>query len=167
VVDRPTNDGGAIDALTGLLSATGFALMVEHECKRADRRGQTLTLLYIGIDDMDGIDHRFGSLEGERAVMAVAEGMRAAFRASDIVGRVTTDGFAVVPVDTDAAYFDSAIARVRRNLPVLQDLASEQYQVTVSFGSARYDPLHPEPLTAVLERAAASRPAPAKFHSVP
>jgi GGDEF domain-containing protein len=116
---------------------------------------------------MDAIEHRFDSLEGERAVMAVAEGLRAALRAGDIVGRVVPDSFAIVPVDTDAVYFDSAIARVRQNLPVLQDLAGEQFQVTVSVGTARYDPLHPEPMTSVLERAVASQPAVTKFHSTP
>lgn len=165
-MDPTEEQGRPIDRLSGLLSPTGFNLMVEHECRRADRRGEPLTLLYLGIDDMEGIEHRFGSLESERAVMAVADGLRAAFRASDIVGRVATDGFSVMPVDTDAVYFDSAIARVRQNLPVLQDLGGEQYQVTMSVGSARYDPLHAEPVAAVVERAAASRPAAAKFHSI-
>lgn len=82
------------DPLTGLLNRRG----VEHAAAEMLAAATTgsVTLLYVDVDGFKSINDRFGHAEGDRALIAVADLLRASVRGTDHVARVGGDEFVVV-----------------------------------------------------------------------
>jgi len=84
------------DALTGVMNRRGF----ERELKRAaaylQRYGGNAALVYLDLDGFKPVNDRFGHAAGDAVLVAVAAALVASVRASDIVGRIGGDEFAVL-----------------------------------------------------------------------
>lgn len=70
-------------------------------------------VMLIGIDGFEGMLHAHGRLTADAALEAVARSLTHSVRASDIVGRVGYDGFAVVLSAADPAVVMLAARRIR------------------------------------------------------
>lgn len=73
------------DELTGLHNRRGFVTLADHRFKVASRAGRKVPLLFIDMDGMKRINDSYGHAEGDRALVDVAEFLRAAVRSSDLV----------------------------------------------------------------------------------
>src|SRR5262245_3393757 len=84
------------DALTGVMNRRGF----EREFKRAasyvKRYGGNAALVYLDLDGFKPVNDRFGHAAGDAVLVAVAATLVASVRASDSVGRIGGDEFAVL-----------------------------------------------------------------------
>ena len=69
----------------------------------AQRYGDPASLVYFDLDDLKGVNDRFGHAAGDAALKAVAERLSAHVRESDVVGRMGGDEFAVLLVQADYA----------------------------------------------------------------
>lgn len=90
------------DALTGLLNRAAFmdrmALLLRH----AERKGETLALLFIDLDNFKRVNDSLGHLEGDQVLMTVSERLVSALRGSDLVGRFGGDEFVVLLTDLNS-----------------------------------------------------------------
>ena len=84
------------DALTGLSNRQHFFAQVEAGMVRADRRKTQAAVLVMDVDGFDAINHRYGREMGDQLLITVAERLRRRFRASDSLGRIGADEFAVL-----------------------------------------------------------------------
>ncbi|MBX6332103.1 MAG: diguanylate cyclase [Gemmatimonadaceae bacterium] len=104
------------DELTGLYNRRGFVALSEHHLKLVQRtRG--LLLARIDVCALRTINDRFGRDEGDRALVGVANVLRATFRASDVIARLAGDDFAVLMLDAG----DDAAAAVTARLQLRLD----------------------------------------------
>jgi diguanylate cyclase (GGDEF)-like protein len=87
------------DALTGLLNAAAFRMMVEHELLVARRYQRVDTFLVIDVENMRAINAVFGNEGGDDTLRAVGQLLQRTARESDIVGRIGDDEFAVFALD--------------------------------------------------------------------
>ena len=90
------------DPLTGLHNRRGFMTAAEQRWRLALRHKTSIVLFYIDLDRFKEINDSLGHKQGDVALQAVADILRACFRKSDVVGRLGGDEFAVVVWDADA-----------------------------------------------------------------
>lgn len=84
------------DPLTGLLNRRGFTSRLAERLSEARRHNEPGVVLFVDMDGLKKINDRLGHAAGDAAIRMVAEGLRAAVRAHDAVGRIGGDEFAVV-----------------------------------------------------------------------
>ncbi len=122
------------DPLTNLLNRRGFEERARQELKRATRSSTPVSLLMIDANDFKRINDTWGHQVGDRALQAIANGIRARVRQYDVVGRLGGDEFAVLLPGLDG---DAAAALIPR---LLESIAAQPTEhggrLTVSIGRA-------------------------------
>jgi putative nucleotidyltransferase with HDIG domain len=76
------------DYLTSLPNARSLFLQLDAEVSRARRNTQPLTIVVLDLDELKGINDRYGHLEGNRCLREVAAGLKASCREYDYVARM-------------------------------------------------------------------------------
>ena len=102
------------DALTPLLNRRALVRELGRIRTFAQRYGSPASLVYFDMDDLKGVNDRFGHAAGDAAIRAVAERLLANLRDSDIVGRMGGDEFAVILVQADHATAEGKAAQLAR-----------------------------------------------------
>lgn len=129
------------DDLTGLYNRRGFLTLAEHQLLVADRAKKNLLLVYIDLDDLKGVNDRFGHKEGDRALADTAGLLRQTFRESDVLGRLGGDEFAVLLTEPfDREIHGIIVSHIQQNLKKFNEEGSRPYMLSVSVGIASYDP---------------------------
>ncbi|HEX2206338.1 MAG TPA: GGDEF domain-containing protein, partial [Longimicrobium sp.] len=118
------------DPLTGLANRRQLRLVLERSLAAA-RRGESLTVAMLDLDDFKAVNEARGHIGGDRVLRGVADALAAEVRGSDLVARYGGDEFLVVLPGGNAASAASLLRRVRERL------AGE---VSVSAGIAEYGP---------------------------
>ncbi len=90
----------ATDSLTGLANRRAFLTQLDHEFARARRYGGPLTVLMIDLDHFKDINDRHGHAAGDRALVAVARLLSDRLRATDFIGRIGGEEFAILAPET-------------------------------------------------------------------
>ncbi len=128
-----------IDDLTGLYNRRGFSDLGEQYLKLARRKGRGVTLVYLDIDRFKTINDSLGHHVGDRALLKVADILKATFRRSDIIARLGGDEFAVLALETTGENAQVLINRLRERIAEFNHLSREPYQLSVSIGLARHE----------------------------
>lgn len=84
------------DSLTGLHNRAHFEARMEMAVRDAKERGYALALLYVDANGFKQINDGLGHAAGDVVLSTIAERLRAQVRASDLVGRMGGDEFAVL-----------------------------------------------------------------------
>lgn len=129
------------DVLTGLYNRRGFLTLAEHQLHVADREKKGLMLVYVDLNDMKGINDRFGHKEGDRALTDTADLLRKTFREADILGRLGGDEFAVLLTEPSDRDIDKIIyEHIQDNLEEHNEQKDRPYKLSISVGMTAYDP---------------------------
>jgi len=102
------------DALTPLLNRRALLRELGRIRTFAQRYGSPASLVYFDLDDLKGVNDRFGHAAGDAAIKAVADRLLANVRESDLVGRMGGDEFAVILVQADHATAEGKAAQLAR-----------------------------------------------------
>ncbi|MDF7757828.1 GGDEF domain-containing protein, partial [Klebsiella pneumoniae] len=73
-------DAATSDELTGLFNRRGFLTLAEYALLTAQRRHEPVSLAFVDLDRFKHINDTWGHEEGDRALIAIADLMKAAFR---------------------------------------------------------------------------------------
>lgn len=128
-----------IDDLTGLYNRRGFSDLGEQYLKLARRTGRGVTMVYLDLDRFKTINDSLGHHIGDRALIQVADILRASFRRSDIVARLGGDEFAVLALEASGEGADLLIQRLRDRFTEFNRSSKDSYQLAVSIGVARHE----------------------------
>lgn len=121
------------DQLTGIHNRSGYVFFL----KNTD--WATSALLLFDVDKFKQINDGNGHELGDRALVRVAETIRASFRSQDHVCRIGGDEFAVIMVHTDAAHTDMVKQKVARINETLGQGAEGLPPISLSCGVAYGD----------------------------
>jgi diguanylate cyclase (GGDEF)-like protein len=85
-----------IDPLTDTLNRRGFERELKRSLAYVKRYGTGAALVYIDLDGFKPVNDRHGHAAGDAVLKAVAASLLRNVRASDVVGRIGGDEFAVL-----------------------------------------------------------------------
>jgi len=119
------------DPLTGLLNRRMWESLVAREISKAERSGQSFSILLLDLDGFKTINDRHGHLRGDEILKEVADVLRSFLRDEDSPCRWGGDEFAVLLTDCDAARLRGVVKRLH------DELAGT---LEVSIGGATWSP---------------------------
>lgn len=128
-----------IDDLTGLYNRRGFADLGEQHLKLARRTNRAVTLVYADVDQFKTINDTLGHHVGDRALLKMAEILRATFRRSDILARLGADEFAVLALEASGEDAKLLVERLQARIRQFNEVGKDSYHLSVSVGLARYE----------------------------
>jgi diguanylate cyclase (GGDEF)-like protein len=123
-----------VDELTSVLNRRAFFERLDFELQRANRAKAPVSLVMFDLDQFKALNDAHGHPAGDAALRTFARILERNVRASDAVGRVGGDEFALVLVGADPVDAATILERITATLesdpPALGD-------VRASFGEAR------------------------------
>jgi two-component system cell cycle response regulator len=128
-----------IDDLTGLYNRRGFTDLGEQYLKLARRSGRGVTMVYLDLDRFKTINDSLGHHVGDRALLRVADILRATFRRSDIIARLGGDEFGVLALEAADESSELLVQRLRERVVDFNRSSPEPFQLSVSIGMAHHD----------------------------
>ncbi len=129
------------DALTGLPNRRGFVEAFESEIRRSRRSVRPMAIVLCDIDHFKRVNDSAGHAAGDEVLREVADRIRAALRAQDVVARWGGEEFILLLPETDAegaAHAAEAIRAAVAGRPIGQD--GEGHRLTLSLGVTRHPP---------------------------
>jgi len=84
------------DPLTNLANRTRFTDRVEHALERGMRSGESLTVIFMDLDNFKAINDNLGHAAGDSLLIQVAQRVTACLRPADTIARLGGDEFAIL-----------------------------------------------------------------------
>lgn len=130
------------DALTGLYNRHGFDIRTEIIWPFCQRRNDSAAIIKVDIDNFKKYNNKYGHIQGDRCIKAIAEVLKeAARRETDVIARTSGEEYDIFIQDIED---DNAIKIAKRiqegltSLVIVDENGSEDIEndVTVSIGIA-------------------------------
>ena len=144
-----------IDDLTGLYNGRGFMDLGEQYLKLAQRNARDVALVFLDLDRFRTINDTLGHHTGDRALIKVADILRATFRRSDVLGRLEADEFAVLALEASGEDAELLVSRIQERIGEFNETTREPYHLSATVGVTRHDGEGPADLDDMLRRARA------------
>lgn len=140
------------DHLTGLANRRGLAMVGGQMVEQARRQGDAVHCIFVDIDGLKRVNDDHGHAVGDEVIVAVAEALRGATRATDVVARWGGDEFCVVGPGAGMPPLELE-RRVRDGVVLTDDVPAEVWPVRVSAGGAMLAPWDSGTLETLLGKA--------------
>ena len=125
------------DPLTELLNNNVWQEEFSREFKRCSRSKNPSTLVLFEIDNFDTLNTQYSHQIGDDVLRTVSSVLKQTVRETDISGRISSNQFAILLVDTDAKSAINLAERLRKEIAETE-VHSEQSNIhfTISSGVA-------------------------------
>jgi diguanylate cyclase (GGDEF)-like protein/PAS domain S-box-containing protein len=127
---------GQYDELTGLANRSLFTDRLNRAVARARQAGTSVAVLFADLDQFKLINDSRGHDAGDRLLVAIAERLAAAVKASDTLARFAADEFVILREGASEAEAEELAAQLLEALADPFDLAGQRSYVTASIGVA-------------------------------
>jgi len=128
---RKLEEQSITDGLTGLKNRRFFDERLHEEFRRAQRYGDTLSLIMIDLDHFKDVNDRHGHQAGDVVLRDAAALIRASIRDPDICARYGGEEFAVILPKT---HMSGALAVAER---IWKELGAKEYLLPQAGGPAK------------------------------
>jgi diguanylate cyclase (GGDEF)-like protein len=131
-----------LDGLTGCLNRTTADALLAHTLERGRRDNTPVALALLDLDHFKQVNDQHGHQRGDETLKAFATAVHSRLRASDVLGRMGGEEFALVLPNTDRAGALQLLEDIRTVVQamVLQDDQHRTFGITVSAGLAMANP---------------------------
>jgi diguanylate cyclase (GGDEF)-like protein len=142
-----------IDEGTALPNLRGFAPIAEHHLRMADRGGAEVVFLFVRLDGYQRVLGDLGPEAAEALARDAAEVVLDAVRDADVPARLAPDTFAVLLSGSATGAETLVLSRLVEAIAVHDARRDRPRELSLSVGSAIYDPERPDSLAEILETA--------------
>jgi diguanylate cyclase (GGDEF)-like protein len=149
---RLRRDLATTDELTGLPNLRGFAPIADHHLRMADRARTPVVFLFVRLEGLVEASET-GPEEATRMVREAAEVLLEAVRDSDVPARISSDTFAVLLTGDAVGAETLVLSRLVEAIAVHNAALDDAASLSLSVGSALYEPEQPATLAQILETA--------------
>lgn len=133
-------DAATADELTGLFNRRGFIALADYALLTARRRSEPVSLVFIDLDRFKLINDNWGHEQGDKALRAMADLMKAVFRESDLIARQGGDEFIALLTNTSQQAAGRTMEQLSKNVADYNQQAGNPWQLAFSWGCVEYDP---------------------------
>ena len=141
------------DPLTGLHNRYYLNQVLDQEVKRSKRYSHCMAFLMADVNRFKEINDQFGHHVGDKVLQGIASLLRAAVRESDIVVRYGGDEFLVILLETNGEA-ETVKQRIVKKIALHNKKNGWcDFPVTLSIGSACWNPQGPQSVDEVLNEA--------------
>jgi len=141
------------DELTGLPNLRGFVPVAEHRFRIADRDRVPVVLVFVRLDDLDDLQTEGGANEADEVAIDAANVILEGVRDADYPGRVATDTFCVLLSGHADGTEAIVLSRLVEAIAVRNTRSDRPRRLSLSIGTAVYDPDHPATIEEIVETA--------------
>jgi diguanylate cyclase (GGDEF)-like protein len=120
------------DGLTGLKTHRYFMEAVEREWRRSTRSGQKFSVIMLDLDRFKEVNDRYGHMQGDLVLRAVANVLSDSVRNSNVVARYGGDEFSILIPESTTAQAGAFAERMRANIE--NDPLLKKHRITASIG---------------------------------
>jgi len=146
-------DAASSDELTGLLNRRGIKLLADYSLVSSQRRGEPLSVAFIDLDGFKQINDTWGHEEGDRALIAMANLMKAAFRDTDVLSRPGGDEFVIIFLDTEEAGAFIALEYLSEQVADFNRHSGNPWTLNYSVGLVQYNELEHATMADIIQHA--------------
>jgi len=107
------------DPVTGLYTRDGFLTLGSREMERAKRKGSTLVLLCMRVENLSTIREGFGTNAAESSLREIGAMLAGSFRQTDVIARLGDSQFAALAIDAVEPSAPVLCQRLERRMAVL------------------------------------------------
>lgn len=122
-----------IDDLTGLNNRRGFYTLGQYEILNLKRNSNTLSVLYLDIDNFKNENDSLGHKEGDRILKALSDVIKRTTRNLDISARIGGDEFCILLPNTDRHMVRLIAKRITEEFN--QICSTNSWRTTLSMGA--------------------------------
>ena len=123
------------DSLTGLPNRALFLDRLSHALARANRREDSVAVLFLDLDDFKVVNDSLGHGAGDELLVAIARRLTASLRPGDTVARLGGDEFTVLLEEVPGGReVERVVARILDSLAAPFEIAGSEVFVTASIG---------------------------------
>lgn len=144
---------GLRDSVTGLYNEPAFVAEGTRRIAKAERNAQDVWLLNIDVDGFASFNWTHGRRAGDEVLGVMAYGLNEVADASQLVGRVGADEFAVLFTGVTRAEVDRFAEALRQKLQVAASADQRNAAPSFSHGAFQYEPESHQSFEALLEDA--------------
>ncbi len=131
-----------IDDLTQVKNRRGFKEQAGLLFSLAARQIQSITFIYLDVDNLKAVNDSLGHAEGDRVLKTVGSTLSGSARPTDVVGRLGGDEFAVVLLGMNAS--DARLFSVRLQKRLLTAMQERGWVAGISIGVVSFSDSLPD-----------------------
>lgn len=141
----------ATDPLTGIFNRRRFQELGERELARSKRSGRPLSAVLIDVDHFKDINDSHGHEIGDQALERLSETLVGGLRATDVIGRLGGEEFAILMPETEAEEAREVADRLLERVSNIVFPGVDGLTMTITAGIAQFT--QPEVLSGLIRRA--------------
>ena len=150
---RHSRELATTDETTGLLNLHGFIPIAERHLRMADRARTPAVFLFVRVEGLSEAAAGHGDAERDALGRDAAGVVLEAVRGSDVPARIASDTFCILLSGEARGAETLVLSRLVEAIAVHNARRDRPRPLSLSVGSAVYDPEDPDPLESILETA--------------
>jgi diguanylate cyclase (GGDEF)-like protein len=152
-IHRLRRELSTTDDATRLPNLRGFVPIADHHLRMSDRTGNPVVFVFVRLDDHAAVSETLGGSAADEVVTDAAEVVLEAVRDADAPARIAPDTFCILLTGASEGAETVVLSRLVEAIAEHDARRDRPRSLSLSVGTARYEPGSGTPLSHILEAA--------------